>query len=161
MTESDGVKKLSILGSTGSIGTQTLEVVAAAPESFRVVAIAAGRNIERLAEQVRRFRPQRVSVADASGAKELRERLGSELAAQFDLDIGAEGLELPGLSRTDSPARFAEACIQYLRADPDSNIRRGLSEAVADRHGAHVVARKLVDSWLEVHAAYSADTARI
>ena len=46
------MKRLSILGSTGSVGEQTLAVVAAQPERFRAVALAAGRNVERLAEQV-------------------------------------------------------------------------------------------------------------
>ncbi|MBW2543079.1 MAG: 1-deoxy-D-xylulose-5-phosphate reductoisomerase [Deltaproteobacteria bacterium] len=82
-------KRLSLLGSTGSIGEQTLAVAAAAPERFEVVALAAGRNIEKLADQVRRFRPELVSVADAAGAAELRERLGSQT---IELLVGDEGL---------------------------------------------------------------------
>ncbi|MBW2493193.1 MAG: 1-deoxy-D-xylulose-5-phosphate reductoisomerase, partial [Deltaproteobacteria bacterium] len=66
-------KRLSLLGSTGSIGEQTLAVAAAAPSRFEVVALGAGRNIEKLADQVRRFRPGLVSVADEDGAVELRE----------------------------------------------------------------------------------------
>ena len=69
-------KPLSPPGSPGSIGEQTLAVAAAAPSRFDVVALGAGRNIEKLADQVRRFRPGLVSVADAAGAAELRERLG-------------------------------------------------------------------------------------
>jgi 1-deoxy-D-xylulose-5-phosphate reductoisomerase len=57
------VKGLSILGSTGSVGTNVLRVVDAFPDRLRVVALAAGRNVERLAEQVARYRPQAVSVA--------------------------------------------------------------------------------------------------
>ena len=57
------MKRLVLLGSTGSIGEQTLSVVADFPERFRVTALAAGRNVARLAEQVRRFRPERVAVA--------------------------------------------------------------------------------------------------
>ncbi|CAG0979771.1 1-deoxy-D-xylulose-5-phosphate reductoisomerase [Gammaproteobacteria bacterium] len=66
------MKRLVLLGSTGSIGVQTLDVAAGFPDRFRVVALAAGRNVERLAEQVRRFDPERVSVADADGAERLR-----------------------------------------------------------------------------------------
>ncbi len=84
------MKRLSLLGSTGSIGEQTLAVVAAFPERFRAVALAAGRNVTKLAEQVERFRPERVSVADAAGARELRERLGD---AAVEIGVGAEGLE--------------------------------------------------------------------
>src|SRR5512133_2720311 len=66
------MKRVSILGSTGSIGVQALDVVARFPERFEVVALAAGRNAARLAEQVRRFRPRLVSVADEATARELR-----------------------------------------------------------------------------------------
>ncbi len=66
------MKRVSILGSTGSIGVQALDVVARFPERFEVVALAAGRNAARLAEQVRRFRPRLVSVADEAAARELR-----------------------------------------------------------------------------------------
>jgi len=83
------VKRLSLLGSTGSIGTQTLEVVAEFPDRFRVVAMAAGRNVAVLTEQVRAFRPEVVSVATEEGARELRERLGDETP---ELAIGAPGL---------------------------------------------------------------------
>ena len=58
------MKRLVLLGSTGSIGEQTLSVVADFPERFRVTALAAGRNVARLAEQVRRFHPERVAVAE-------------------------------------------------------------------------------------------------
>jgi 1-deoxy-D-xylulose-5-phosphate reductoisomerase len=57
------VKGLSILGSTGSVGTNVLRVVDAFPDRLRVVALAAGSNVERLAGQVARYRPQAVSVA--------------------------------------------------------------------------------------------------
>jgi len=67
---------LAILGSTGSIGTNVLDLVARYPERFRVTALAAGRNAALLAEQVRRFRPELVAVADAAVARELAERLG-------------------------------------------------------------------------------------
>jgi 1-deoxy-D-xylulose-5-phosphate reductoisomerase len=84
------VKRISLLGSTGSIGVQTLAVVEAFPERFEVVALAAGRNIPKLAEQVRRFRPARVSVADPAGAAELRDRIGS---LGVEIGVGEEGLE--------------------------------------------------------------------
>src|SRR5512136_1483171 len=72
------MKKLAILGSTGSIGVQALDVVARSPERFAVAALAAGRNTARLAEQVRRFRPRVVSVSDESAARELAGALGRE-----------------------------------------------------------------------------------
>ena len=70
------MRNISILGSTGSIGTSALEVVAAHPGRLRVAALAAGRNVGLLAEQCGRFRPALVSVSDGEGAKELAKRLG-------------------------------------------------------------------------------------
>ncbi len=66
------MKRVAILGSTGSIGVQALDVVGRFPDRFEVVTLAAGRNAARLAEQVRRFRPRLVAVADEQVARELR-----------------------------------------------------------------------------------------
>jgi 1-deoxy-D-xylulose-5-phosphate reductoisomerase len=76
-------KRLAILGSTGSIGTSTLDVVARFPERFTVAALTAGRNIRRLAEQVIAFRPELVAVRDAEGAADLRRRLPADLAVEI------------------------------------------------------------------------------
>jgi 1-deoxy-D-xylulose-5-phosphate reductoisomerase len=65
------VKRLAILGSTGSIGIQALDIVARFPDRFEVVALAAGRNRALLAEQIRRFRPRIASVTDRAAAAEL------------------------------------------------------------------------------------------
>jgi len=83
------VKRVAILGSTGSVGVQTLSVIASSPESFRVSALAAGRNIEKLAEQVREFSPEQVAVADEEGAAALRARVGDEVP----IGVGEKGLE--------------------------------------------------------------------
>ena len=74
-------KRLVILGSTGSIGAATLAVAAAHPERFAVTALAAGDNIELLAAQTRRFRPQLVSTRTADGAERLRRHLGADAPA--------------------------------------------------------------------------------
>jgi 1-deoxy-D-xylulose-5-phosphate reductoisomerase len=68
--------RLALLGSTGSIGTQTLDVVASLGPDYEVVALAAGRNIELLAQQVVRWRPKLVACADAAGAERLRGLIG-------------------------------------------------------------------------------------
>ena len=83
------MKRLALLGSTGSIGEQTLSVVAEFPERFRVTALGAGRNMARLAEQVKQHRPERVAVADEGAARELAERLGG---AAPELAVGPAGL---------------------------------------------------------------------
>jgi 1-deoxy-D-xylulose-5-phosphate reductoisomerase len=70
------MKRLAILGSTGSIGTRTLEVVEAHPEHFQVAALAAQKNLDLLESQIRRHAPPLVSVGSEAGARELRHRLG-------------------------------------------------------------------------------------
>lgn len=76
------MKVLSILGSTGSIGTSTLDVVRHFPDRFQVVALAAGRNLELLARQIEEFRPQVVAVADEEKALTLAHRFpGLEVLA--------------------------------------------------------------------------------
>ena len=65
------VKRLSILGSTGSIGRATLEVVAQFPERVRVVALAAGRNVALLRQQIAAFQPHLVAVAEEAAARQL------------------------------------------------------------------------------------------
>ena len=70
------MKRLSILGSTGSIGRNVLRVVDQIPERFSVVALAAGRNLEVLAEQVRRHTPELVVVLDEDLAQQLKELVG-------------------------------------------------------------------------------------
>ena len=84
-------KSVSVLGSTGSIGTQTLQIAAEFPEQFRVVALSAGRNLDLLERQVRQHRPQAVALAAAELLPSLRQRL-SDLCPQPELLAGAEGV---------------------------------------------------------------------
>ena len=69
------MKAIAVLGSTGSIGTQTLEIIEEFPERFRVVALTAGNNLDLLIEQIRRHAPEAVALADADRLPELRQRL--------------------------------------------------------------------------------------
>ena len=70
------MKSIAILGSTGSVGVTTLDVVDRFRERFRVVSMAAGRNLDFLVRQIERHRPELVSVATAELAGELKRRLG-------------------------------------------------------------------------------------
>ncbi|MFV9509822.1 1-deoxy-D-xylulose-5-phosphate reductoisomerase [Tepidibacillus sp. LV47] len=81
------MKNISILGSTGSIGTQTLEVVRSHPDQFRVVALSGGENLDRLREQIKIFFPKVVSVK----TKELAEKLKSEVDSRISIVYGEEG----------------------------------------------------------------------
>lgn len=70
-------KKITILGSTGSVGLSTLEIVRLHPDRFRVVGLVAGENVELLSRQVREFNPLVVSLKSAEGAKRLKTLLGA------------------------------------------------------------------------------------
>jgi len=82
-------KRVAVLGSTGSVGTQALEVVVRHAEQLEVVALAAGTNVELLAQQVREHKPAVVSVADDASAAALRELLGAEAP---EVVCGRDGL---------------------------------------------------------------------
>ncbi|MGF7048779.1 1-deoxy-D-xylulose-5-phosphate reductoisomerase [Paenibacillus sp. DS2015] len=82
------MKKISILGSTGSIGTQTLDVVSMHPEQFQVEGLAAGNNTELLLQQVSQYKPRKVSVS----TKDLADRIRPHLPATTEVFYGSEGL---------------------------------------------------------------------
>lgn len=84
------MKRIVLLGSTGSIGTQVLEVVTELKDHFQVVGLAAGQNVALLAQQCRAFQPQAVSVARADAVPELRQRLAGMAC---DCYHGPEGLQ--------------------------------------------------------------------
>ena len=83
----DSVKRLAVLGSTGSIGRQTLDVVRALPDRFRVVGLAAGKNIALLAEQINEFRPEFVSYAPGNNeGKEVPAELAGSVRQFISLE---------------------------------------------------------------------------
>jgi 1-deoxy-D-xylulose-5-phosphate reductoisomerase len=87
------LKRISILGSTGSIGRQTLAVVDAMPERFAVVALAAGNNMEELSRQISRHHPEIVSVATADLATDLAGRLRAMgIAKPPEIQHGGTGM---------------------------------------------------------------------
>ena len=83
------MKSIVILGSTGSIGTNTLDIVERFRDEFRVVGLTAGNNDEMLAEQIRRFRPQAVAMSTDAAAVRLRERCSG---LPIEIVSGQEGL---------------------------------------------------------------------
>ncbi|WP_320677167.1 1-deoxy-D-xylulose-5-phosphate reductoisomerase [Prochlorococcus sp. MIT 1300] len=88
------MKAISVLGSTGSIGTQTLEIAEEFPEKFRVVAISAGRNLPLLVKQIQKHKPEVVALADNSLLPELEERLkdldSKELSSSLPKLLGGQ-----------------------------------------------------------------------
>lgn len=94
------MKKIGILGSTGSIGTQTLEIVRNYSEDVQVTALAAGSNVALLEKQIREFRPKAAALWSEEASKDLRERVR-------DMDVkilsGMEGLlELSSMEEMDA-----------------------------------------------------------
>lgn len=82
------MKKIAVIGSTGSIGTQTLDVVMQHPEQFEITGLAAGSNVELFVEQVKRFRPKKASITSKESADQIRPFLPQEV----ELYYGEEGL---------------------------------------------------------------------
>jgi 1-deoxy-D-xylulose-5-phosphate reductoisomerase len=141
------VKRLAILGSTGSVGEQTLAVVEAFPERYRVVALTARKSVEKLAQQVERFRPERVAVADPGAARALRERLG---ATKVEILSGPEGLAQAASIDTDL---CLAAIVGAAGLEPTlAAIRAGCDVALANKE-VLVMAGALVLRELRAHGA--------
>ncbi|MBD2103864.1 1-deoxy-D-xylulose-5-phosphate reductoisomerase [Leptolyngbya sp. FACHB-261] len=85
------MKAITLLGSTGSIGTQTLDIVAHHPDQFRLVGLAAGNNVDLLAAQIRQFRPEIVALCNPSKLPELKAAI-ADLDTQPILLTGEEGV---------------------------------------------------------------------
>ena len=85
------MKRISILGSTGSIGRSTLSVVESYPERFEVIALAAGRNIDAAFEQAQRWKPRLVSVAGEEDTETLRTRLKAAGVSGIEIVHGSAG----------------------------------------------------------------------
>ena len=130
------MKNISLIGATGSIGRQTLEVVKDHKELLQVVAMASGkRNLSTFAEQIKRFRPELVSVPTNNAALELKGALGSD-AKRVSIEYGEQGLEGSGhASRrgngSDGSRRFsgteANGCGNQTWQDDSACEQRNIS----------------------------------
>lgn len=123
------MKKLAILGSTGSIGTQTLEVVKEHPDELSVVALAAGTNKEKLMEQIKEFHPLAVCLGDEKKAQELRRELAG---TKTEVYSGMEGLiAIAGMEESDI---VVTAVVGMMGIRPTMEaIRRGKDIALANK----------------------------
>ncbi|TAM76087.1 1-deoxy-D-xylulose-5-phosphate reductoisomerase [bacterium] len=147
------LKRVAILGSTGSVGTQALDVIAANPERFKVVALAAGRRVDELLAQARAFGPAIVSAAEGEGAGCLRAGLPGVRVECGEAGLFACALESQAdvvLAATDGAVAM-EAIFAAVRAGIDVALANkevivSLGEALMDQ-AAHSGARILpVDS---------------
>ncbi len=84
------MKKIAIMGSTGSIGLTSLKVIEAHPERYQVTALAAGKNIDLLEKQIRAFHPKGAALLEHGLAEELKRRLGKN--SKTEIYSGKEGL---------------------------------------------------------------------
>ena len=85
------MKRIAILGSTGSIGRSTLSVAESYPDRFQIVTLAAGSNVDAAFEQARRWKPRAISMAAEKDAEALRARLKTEGLSQIEVVHGAAG----------------------------------------------------------------------
>ena len=89
---SSSVRGITILGSTGSIGLSTLDVVARHPERFRVIALSANSQVDRLFEQCHSFKPKYAVMANPDAAEQLKSKLKAS-GSETEVLSGVEGLE--------------------------------------------------------------------
>uniref|UniRef100_A0A7S0XCR9 1-deoxy-D-xylulose-5-phosphate reductoisomerase n=1 Tax=Mantoniella antarctica TaxID=81844 RepID=A0A7S0XCR9_9CHLO len=86
------VKKISLLGSTGSIGTQTLDIAAEHSDKFEIVALSAGKNLDVLAAQIRQFKPKMVSISDGADIQALKDLIKGMDGPMPEILYGADGM---------------------------------------------------------------------
>jgi 1-deoxy-D-xylulose-5-phosphate reductoisomerase len=126
------MKKIAILGSTGSIGRQTTQVIDSLPAEFQVVSLAAGSNIPLVAEQIKKYRPQLVSVGTEAGARELcailKRNRGHGNAAGFGKRSGSQGDEAfvkhgdRQCGQSDPEILFGAEGIECVATHPDVEL---------------------------------------
>jgi 1-deoxy-D-xylulose-5-phosphate reductoisomerase len=135
------MKTLTILGSTGSIGTSTIDVIAQHPGEFRVVALAAGRNVELLVEQAGTLKPELVAVLDEADARAIASRLPSGTRVVF----GRDGLA--ACARHPQAQLVVSALVGAVGIEPTyAAVDAGKDVALANKEalvaaGAFVIAR--------------------
>jgi 1-deoxy-D-xylulose-5-phosphate reductoisomerase len=136
------MKALSLLGSTGSIGTNVLAVVRQFPEHFRIVGLSAGRRIELLAEQVREFQPECVSVGDSSLVAALAKKLPPSYRSR--ILCGVEGnCAVASLSEADMTVSAVVGAVGLLPAL--AAIRAGKDVGLANKETLVMAGRLVMD----------------
>lgn len=135
------MKKISILGSTGSIGTQTLQVIKQFPKKFDVVALSAGENINLLSEQIKQFMPQMVCVKDNNYAGKLKKKLNG---SKVEIIYGEEGYEqISVLTNSDI---VVSAMVGYCGLKPTFHaIKNGIDVALANKESLVIAGEILVN----------------
>ncbi len=135
------MKNIVILGSTGSIGKSTLDVISGFPDKFRVIGLTAGKNISLLMEQVNKFQPDVVAISDKKAYEELRDRLKNNYP---EILYGTKGIisvaEIPDANMVISAIVGSAGLLPTIAA-----IRAGKTVALANKETL-VVAGNIVMS---------------
>ncbi|MBI4226984.1 MAG: 1-deoxy-D-xylulose-5-phosphate reductoisomerase [Candidatus Omnitrophica bacterium] len=142
------MKRIAILGSTGSIGVNTLDVIAAHPDAFRAVGLSARTNAERLIEQVRRFRPAMVTVGSAEMAQRVRAALGADAP---HLLVGVDGLRALAADASSDGVVIATSGSDAVLPLIDA-IRAGKQIALANKESI-VMAGEVIRPLLAEHGS--------
>ena len=140
------MKNIVILGSTGSIGTNTLDIVGKFPDQFRVVGLTAGTNDEKLEEQIRTFKPAAVALSEPAAADRLRRRCAG---TSVDILSGTDGLAQ--IARTANADLVISAIVGGAGLVPTlAAIRAGKPVALANKEPM-VMAGKLMQDEARKH----------
>ena len=141
------MKKIVILGSTGSIGTNTLDIVSKFPGKFQVIGLTAGTNVNKLEEQVRAFRPTMVAMSDAAATTQLRARC---VGSRTKVASGAAGLvetaTMPEADLVISAIVGGAGLLPTLAA-----IKAGKSIALANKEPMVMAGRLMQDEARKAH----------
>lgn len=114
------MKNIAILGSTGSIGTQTLQVIEANPERFRVEVLTANNQVELLARQAKQFKPNMVVIGNEEKLGELRDLLRDE-----DIKVYAGSDAIAQVVQTSAIDVVVTAMVGYSGLLPDDKRYKG------------------------------------
>lgn len=138
------MKNIAILGSTGSIGTQTLQVIDANPERFNVEVLTANNQVELLAQQARKFKPNMVVIGNEAKYSELTELLKDE-----DIKVYAGSEAIAQVVQTSTIDVVVTAMVGYSGLLPTINaIKAGKTIALANKETL-VVAGDLINRLVE------------
>jgi len=142
------VKQLCILGSTGSIGTQTLDVVRAYPERYSVYALCAHRSVDKLVEQAREFKPEVVCIADESLYETLKERL-----SDINCKVWAGAQAIAEVVTMPSVDVVVASMVGYAGLRPTIEaVKAGKTIALANKETLVVAGEIICDLALQHHA---------